>query len=81
MIAALADSAGGADTKYQSMITGPGRRDSRRHPNGRSSKSGWPTRARLRDADSVGSVSIDEEMATLVAAQRAFEASAPACSR
>ena len=32
--------------------------------------------AAIRDADFVGAVSIDEEMADLTAAQRAFEASA-----
>lgn len=74
LMAALADSANGADTKYQSMITGLSveTRAATQHAN----IQGQVAEAAINEADSVGSVSIDEEMADLTAAQRAFEASA-----
>lgn len=73
-IAALADAATGADTKYQSMITTLAVET--RSAQGRASIQDQVADAAIRDADSVGSVSLDEEMANLTAAQRAFEANA-----
>jgi flagellar hook-associated protein 1 FlgK len=74
LIALLADSANGADTKYQSMITSLAveTRAATQHAAVQQSVAD----AAIDAADSVGSVSIDEEMADLTAAQRAFEASA-----
>jgi flagellar hook-associated protein 1 FlgK len=74
LMAALADSATGADTKYQAMITSLSveTRAATQHAN----IQGQVTESAINEADSVGSVSIDEEMADLTAAQRAFEASA-----
>jgi flagellar hook-associated protein 1 len=74
LIAALADSATGPDTRYQAMITSLAveARAATTHAN----IQGHVTEAAINEADSVGSVSIDEEMAELTAAQRAFEASA-----
>ncbi len=73
-LAALADSATGADTKYQSMITTLAVET--RSAQGRASIQEQVADNAIRDADSVGSVSLDEEMANLTAAQRAFEANA-----
>jgi flagellar hook-associated protein 1 FlgK len=73
-IAALADAATGADTKYQSLITTLAVET--RSVKGRASIQDQVADNAIRDADSVGSVSIDEEMANLTAAQRAFEANA-----
>ncbi|MEK7423102.1 MAG: flagellar hook-associated protein FlgK [Actinomycetota bacterium] len=73
-IAALADSATGADTKYQALVTTLAIET--RAAAQRSNIQEHVADSAIRDADSVGSVSIDEEMATLVAAQRAYEASA-----
>ncbi|MCU1364767.1 MAG: flagellar hook-associated protein FlgK, partial [Ilumatobacteraceae bacterium] len=73
LIAGLAESTTGPDSKYQSLIA-----------NLAVETSVAAQRADLQDqvadtantqADSVGAVSIDEEMANLTAAQRAFEAS------
>jgi flagellar hook-associated protein 1 len=74
LIAALADSATGPDTKYQSMITTLAVET--RSATGRAAIQEQVADNAIRDADSVGSVSIDEEMAALTAAQRAFEANA-----
>ncbi len=73
-LAALADSATGADTKYQSMTTTLAVET--RSAQGRASIQEQVADNAIRDADSVGSVSLDEEMANLTAAQRAFEANA-----
>ncbi|MCU1361111.1 MAG: flagellar hook-associated protein FlgK [Ilumatobacteraceae bacterium] len=73
-IAKLADAAGGPDSKYQSMITSLAVET--RASTQRATIQQQVSDAATRDADSVGSVSIDEEMADLTAAQRAFEASA-----
>jgi flagellar hook-associated protein 1 len=74
LIAGLADAAGGADSKYQAMITSLAVET--RASTQRATIQQQVADAAVRDADSVGSVSIDEEMADLTAAQRAFEASA-----
>jgi flagellar hook-associated protein 1 FlgK len=74
LIAALADSATGADTKYQAMISSLAVET--RASSQRALVQEQVADAAIRDADSVGAVSIDEEMADLTAAQRAFEASA-----
>jgi flagellar hook-associated protein 1 FlgK len=74
LIAGLADAAGGADSKYQAMITTLAVET--RASTQRATIQDSVTEAAMRDADSVGAVSIDEEMADLTAAQRAFEASA-----
>jgi flagellar hook-associated protein 1 FlgK len=73
-IAALADAATGADTKYQTMITTLAVET--RSAKGRAAIQDQVADTAIRDADSVGSVSLDEEMANLTAAQRAFEANA-----
>jgi flagellar hook-associated protein 1 FlgK len=74
LMAALADSATGADSKYHAMITGLAVET--RGATQRAEIQDQVAESAIRDADSVGAVSIDEEMAGLVAAQRAFEASA-----
>lgn len=73
-IAALADSPTGADTAYQSLITTLAVET--RAATNRATIQERVADSAVRDADSVGSVSIDEEMANLTAAQRAFEANA-----
>lgn len=74
IIAQLADSATGADTKYQQMITGLAVET--RSASNRSEIQSQVADNANRDADSVGAVSIDEEMTNLIAAQRGFEANA-----
>jgi len=74
LMAALADSPTGADTSYQSLITTLAVET--RAANNRAAIQERVADSAVRDADSVGSVSIDEEMANLMAAQRAFEANA-----
>jgi flagellar hook-associated protein 1 len=73
-IALLADSATGPDSNYHALIAGlavetqaAGRRADIQSQVADTAQT---------DADSVGAVSIDEEMANLVSSQRAFEASA-----
>ncbi|MGH9134080.1 MAG: flagellar hook-associated protein FlgK [Ilumatobacteraceae bacterium] len=73
-IAALADSAGGADARYRALIAGLAVET--RGAIRRAEIQAQVTDAAISDAESVGSVSIDEEMANLVGAQRAYEASA-----
>ena len=73
-IAALADSATGADSKYQALIAGLAVET--RGAIRRADNQAHVTDTAISDAESVGSVSIDEEMANLVGAQRAYEASA-----
>lgn len=70
----LADAATGPDAAYRSLVTGLGVET--RAATRRLSIQQDVTRAAEAQAQSVGGVSIDEEMATLVAAQRAYEASA-----
>ncbi|MBI5087807.1 MAG: flagellar hook-associated protein FlgK, partial [Actinobacteria bacterium] len=74
LIAALADSATGADSKYQALITSLAVET--RGATQRADIQDQVAESAIRDADSVGAVSLDEEMADLTAAQRAFEASA-----
>lgn len=74
LLAQLADSATGADTKYQQLITGLAV-ETKSAKNRAEIQAQVATNA-TRDADSVGAVSIDEEMTNLIAAQRGFEANA-----
>jgi flagellar hook-associated protein 1 FlgK len=74
LIAGLADAANGANTRYRAMITGLAVET--RTADQRARVQDQVAEAAIRDEASVGSVSIDEEMANLVVAQRAFEASA-----
>lgn len=74
LIAALADSAAGADASYRALVGGLAvetrgavRRAELQHE---------ITGAAVNDALQVTSVSLDEEMANLISAQRAYEASA-----
>jgi flagellar hook-associated protein 1 FlgK len=73
-IAVLAESASGADSKYHALISGLAveTRVASRRADLQDSVSDTAN----QQADSVGSVSLDEEMANLTAAQRAYEASA-----
>lgn len=73
-LAALADGAAGPDAKYRSMIGGLAVET--RGAIRRASVQEQVADAAVSDADQVGAVSTDEEMANLIAAQRAFEASA-----
>lgn len=73
-MAALAESATGPDSIYHSMITTLAVET--RSATQRANIQAQVADAAVRDADSVGSVSLDEEMANLTAAQRAFEAAA-----
>ena len=73
-IARLADSPTGADTRYQSMITSLAVET--RSAKNRSEIQAQVADNAVRDADSVGAVSVDEEMTNLIAAQRGFEANA-----
>ena len=73
-IADLADLSTGADSLYQSMITQLAVET--RAAKNRADIQGQVADNASRDADSVGAVSLDEEMANLTAAQRAFEANA-----
>ncbi len=74
LIAALADSATGPDRTYQSMVTTLAVET--RAANNRATIQEQIADTAVRDADSVGAVSIDEEMAMMISAQRAFEANA-----
>ncbi len=73
-MAAIADSATGADSDYRSLVAGLGVevREAARQDVIQEQVA----LAARAEADSVSSVSLDEEMAALMAAQRAYEASA-----
>jgi flagellar hook-associated protein 1 FlgK len=73
-LAALVDSTGGADTDYRALIAGLAVET--RGAIRRANNQAHVTDTAISDAESVGSVSIDEEMANLVGAQRAYEAAA-----
>ena len=73
-LAALADSAAGPDSQYRALIAGLAVET--RGAIRRADNQAHVTDTAISDAESVGSVSIDEEMANLVGAQRAYEASA-----
>lgn len=73
-IAALIDSTGGADVDYRALIAGLAVET--RGAIRRADNQAQVTDSAISDAESVGSVSIDEEMANLVGSQRAYEASA-----
>lgn len=73
-IAQIAESATGPDSVYRSLVADLGVET--RAAVQRSDVQGQVTAAAQRVADSVGSVSIDEEMVAMVAAQRGYEASA-----
>ncbi|HWM20025.1 MAG TPA: flagellar basal body rod C-terminal domain-containing protein, partial [Ilumatobacteraceae bacterium] len=68
------DAAGGADSQYRALIAGLAVET--RGAIRRADNQAHITDTAISDAESVGSVSIDEEMANLVGAQRAYEASA-----
>ncbi|MEX1107060.1 MAG: flagellar hook-associated protein FlgK [Ilumatobacteraceae bacterium] len=73
-IARLADSVAGPNATYRSLIN-----NLATETNAATSRAALQTQVAAgatRDADAVGSVSLDEEMATLVSAQRAYEANA-----
>ncbi|MEZ5249552.1 MAG: flagellar basal body rod C-terminal domain-containing protein [Ilumatobacteraceae bacterium] len=74
LIAALAESATGPDRTYQSLVTTLAVET--RAANNRATIQEQIADTAIRDADSVGAVSIDEEMAMMISAQRAFEANA-----
>lgn len=73
-IAALAGSGTGADEKYRSLVTSLGVET--RSAERREIIQADVTRNAERRAASIGGVSLDEEMANLMSAQRAYEASA-----
>jgi|TARA_R110002110_G_scaffold327869_1_gene539574 flagellar hook-associated protein 1 FlgK len=73
-LATLADGAGGPGMKYQSMVAALGS-EARTATQRDVVQSEMTLAANIR-ADSVGGVSIDEEMANLMSAQRAYAASA-----
>lgn len=73
-IAQLAGRAGGGDEKYRALVTSLGVEV--RSADRREVIQGEVMRNAERRAASVGGVSLDEEMANLMAAQRAYEASA-----
>jgi flagellar hook-associated protein 1 FlgK len=72
LIAALASSATGASTRYQTMISGMAIES--RSAQQRAEVQGTIADNAVKEADSVGSVSIDEEMTQMMEAQRAFQA-------
>ena len=71
-LATLADSATGADSVYQTMIGSLGVESQSAQQ--RSDVQATIADAATRDADAVGAVSLDEEMTTIMQAQRAFQA-------
>ncbi len=73
-IALLADAAASPDSQYQSLVTALSVET--RASRSRADIQEQVADTAIREADSVGSVSIDEEMAALTAAQRAYEANA-----
>ncbi|HWL43414.1 MAG TPA: flagellar hook-associated protein FlgK [Ilumatobacter sp.] len=73
-IALLADAATGPDSAYRSLVADLGVEV--RAARQRSEVQGQVTAAAQQVADSVGGVSIDEEMVSMLAAQRGYEASA-----
>jgi flagellar hook-associated protein 1 FlgK len=72
LIAALASSATGASSKYQTMISGMAIES--RSAQQRADVQATIADNAVKEADSVGSVSIDEEMTQMMEAQRAFQA-------
>lgn len=73
-IARLADAAAGANAQYRSMITGLATET--RLATTRAATQEQMAENAILEAQSIGSVNIDEEMANMVAAQRAYEANA-----
>jgi flagellar hook-associated protein 1 len=73
-LAALVDSGVGSDVEYRKLIAGLAVET--RGAIRRADNQAHVTDTAISNAESIGSVSIDEEMANLVGAQRAYEASA-----
>lgn len=73
-LAGLIDATAGADVDYRALIAGLAVET--RGAIRRADNQAQVTDTAISDAESVGSVSIDEEMANLVGSQRAYEASA-----
>jgi flagellar hook-associated protein 1 FlgK len=73
-LAALADATNGSDVEYRKLIAGLAVET--RGAIRRADNQAHVTDTAISNAESIGSVSIDEEMTNLVGAQRAYEASA-----
>lgn len=78
IISALADSATGADSRYQQMISGLA--VEARAARQRAEVQTTMADNAIRDADSVSSVSVDEEMTQMIESQRVYQAASKVLS-